>query len=466
MRSPRRLRPVLHIGLDGVPPETLFRWFWRDLPTIRRLCAHGLYGPLRTCEPPITVPAWMVMATGRSPDHLNLYGFRQRPAGSYQEAELVDSRAWRTPAVWDYVQRAGRRVGLFAVPPGYPPRPVNGWWVGCHLTPSSAARWATPAPVQRELERVIGGRYQSDVTFRTHARREVRRDLIRMTDQHDRMLSHLLRRHPCDYTMLVEIGTDRLHHAFWRAIDPSTPPARRRVTEQAWARAYYRRIDAAIARWIAAMPEDPIVVVTSDHGAKAMHGAFCINDWLRQEGYLTVTRPMPPGTPLERMPIDWTRTAAWGWGGYYARVFINLKGREPEGSVPPSRYPALCRELERKLAGIRTPDGRRLSVVVRRPPARNLRTGAPDLMVYLGDLHWRAAQTMGYATPFLTENDTGADDAVHSWQGVLIIADPRRRLGRRVQGARLIDVAPTLLELMGLPVPRTLEGRSLARQMR
>ena len=124
--SPPR-RPVLHIGLDGVPPETLFRWYWRDLPTIRRLCAHGVYGPLRTCEPPITVPAWMVMATGRPPDHLNLYGFRQRPVGSYEEAALVGSRAWKTPAVWDYLQRAGRRVGLFAVPPAYPPRPVNGW---------------------------------------------------------------------------------------------------------------------------------------------------------------------------------------------------------------------------------------------------------------------------------------------------------------------------------------------------
>lgn len=434
----------------------LFDQYLGEMPTIRRLVTEGASGRLRTCEPPITVPAWMVMSTGVSPERLGIYGFRHRAEASYGKATIVDSTAWdRHPAVWNAVQDAGGRVGLFAVPPGYPPQVVTGWSVGCHLTPSSAARWAHPPQLQDELEQVIGGRYQPDIPFRIEDRDRVLDALTQMTQQHLTMVEHLMQRHPCDFTMLVEIGTDRLHHAFWKFADAAHPqhvPNHRYGTA---VRDYYRLIDAMIARLLARAGDDTVVMITSDHGAKAMHGLIGINEWLQQQGYLVLHRPAPAGTPIDAAAVDWSRTTAWGWGGYCAKIFLNLEGREPQGIVPRRRYHALCTELVERLQGLTIP------VVVRQPNPQG-EPNTPDLMVYFGDLHWRAGQTVGHERVFLDHNDTGLDDAVHSWDGVIVLWDPRRRVGRELTGARLVDVAPTMLDLMGLPRPNDLEGRSLA----
>jgi len=118
-------------------------------------------------------------------------------------------------------------------------------------------------------------------------------------------------------------------------------------------------------------------------------------------------------------------------------------------------------ELAEKLKGIRGPRGEKWNTSVYKPeelyPVCN--GSPPDLIVYFDDLSWRSAGTIGHKTLYLAENDRGPDDAVHDYDGVFILYDPRRSLGGRRVAVDILDVAPTILKLMGLPVPATMEGR-------
>jgi predicted AlkP superfamily phosphohydrolase/phosphomutase len=179
---------------------------------------------------------------------------------------------------------------------------------------------------------------------------------------------------------------------------------------------------------------------------------------------MTLNGEPEEGAALEKAPVDWSRTKAWGWGGYYARIFLNVEGREPQGVIPASQYEQVRRELAAELQTITYPDGRPMKVEVFRP--EELYPAAvgdcPDLMVYFDNLDWRSAGTIGHPSLYLSENDTGPDDGVHSMDGIFVLFDPREQYGETVTGVSLIDVAPTVLQLMGVSVPDSMEGQPIA----
>src|SRR5258708_2029754 len=122
---------TLVIGLDCAAPEILLRD--ERLPNIRRLMDAGCYGRLESVIPPITVPAWMCMATSQDPGSLGVYGFRNRVNQSYDGLRIVNAKSIGELAIWDQIAREGGRSVIIGVPPGFPPRKVNGISVGCFL---------------------------------------------------------------------------------------------------------------------------------------------------------------------------------------------------------------------------------------------------------------------------------------------------------------------------------------------
>ena len=175
--------------------------------------------------------------------------------------------------------------------------------------------------------------------------------------------------------------------------------------------------------------------------------------------------PTGPGTPLEKADIDWPKTYAWGAGGYYARIFYNIRGREPQGLLQPSDVPEFESRFTRELETVRRPDGQPLGVDARIPGKiyREVRGDAPDLMIYFGNATWRSAGTIGYNSLFLDENDTGPDDSVHSFDGIYVVDRPRDGAGVLGPTENLIDIGPTILSLMGVPIPADVQGRPIAR---
>jgi predicted AlkP superfamily phosphohydrolase/phosphomutase len=454
---------ALVIGLDCAPPQFVFDR-WRDeLPTIASLMRQGRYGVLRSCDPPITVPAWACMTSSRSPGALGVYGFRNRRDHSYDGLSIVDSRAVRAPRVWDLLSEQGRPVIVIGVPPSYPVSPVEGVMISCFLTPDTKrSQYTYPAELKEEIEGLVG-RYMVDVEdFRTQDKERLLRDIEEMTEKRFRVAEHLLESKPWDLFFMVEMGTDRLHHGFWRFTDPEHRLHEPGNRFEGAMLDYYRALDAKIARLLRFADDDTAVLIVSDHGAKRIDGGICVNEWLRREGYLALREEPAEAKPLKPDMVDWSRTTAWGEGGYYCRISLNVAGREPQGTVAQDDYERVRAELKTKLEALGDQEGRPIGTIAHR--AEDLyqeRNGVPpDLLVYFGDLLWRSVGLVGTEEVHVFENDTGPDDANHAPEGLYVLAGGGVEQGPPEERT-LFDIAPTLLSLLGERVPAEMEGRSI-----
>ena len=211
------------------------------------------------------------------------------------------------------------------------------------------------------------------------------------------------------------------------------------------------------------LDDETAVLLVSDHGARPMLGGFCVNEWLVQQGLLALSHPVAGRTPIADAPIDWARTVAWADGGYYARVFLNVAGREPQGTVAPGDYESVRERLAADLEAVLDHRGVSMGNRALRPEELypEVQGVAPDLIVYLGDLSWRSVGTLGLGQGLHTfENDTGPDDANHAEDGFFVLNGPGLPRGR-AEDVSIYDVAPTLQDLLGVPAPERQQGRSL-----
>ncbi len=457
---------VAVIGLDCATPQLMFDAWLDDLPHIRSLVERGAWGRLRSVDPPITVPAWSCMFSSRDPGELGVYGFRNRRDHSYDGMAFANSEAITVPRVWNLLGDCGKHVIVLSVPQTYPPSPVNGELVGCFLTPDTRVNEFTwPPELKNEIQSLLGGDYIVDVkNFRSDDRDRILDEVYEMTDDRFDLAERLLDTRDWDFFAMVEIGVDRMHHAFWSFLDPAHA---RYVAGNAYENVihdYYVHLDERIGRLMERFDEETTVMVVSDHGAQKMDGGIRVNEWLRQNGWLALEEVPARPTPIGKARVNWAETRAWGEGGYYCRLFLNVKGREPEGVIPPDEVEAVRDELIARLEALGDPEGRPIGTKVYRPedlwPIRNGVT--PDLIVYWGDLAWRSVGTVGGDGGVHTfENDTGPDDANHSPEGVFVMAGPGTPAGR-LEGLRLQEVAPTILDRFGLPIPGEMKGKVVA----
>jgi predicted AlkP superfamily phosphohydrolase/phosphomutase len=459
---------VAVIGLDCGTPQLLFRDLADEIPNIRKLMESGLHGELASITPPITVPAWACAMSGKTPGQLGIYGFRNRKDTTYDGLSIATSDKVTEPQVWDELGRRGLKSLLIGVPPGYPPKAIEGWRVSCFLTPPSAKSYAAPSELQTEIEEELGGpgQYIFDIpNFREQGYEFVLDQLFKMTERRFQVARRLVKNKPWDYFMFVEIGVDRLHHVFWQYYDSTHPKYEPGNKFETAFQDYYRMLDREVGSLLELLPDDAITILMSDHGARPMVGAVCFNDWLIREGYLSLSEPVTEQTRIAKAPIDWSKTVAWGDGGYYGRLFLNVKGREPEGVVEPAQYEATRTELTERLEAMPGPDGEPLGTKVIRPQDvyTEVRGVAPDLIVYFGDLAWRSVGTVAAAQVggvFTYENDTGPDGANHDRNGIFVLNGlPGQRTGM-AEGLSLVDVGPSILSLYDIEAPPGAVGRS------
>jgi predicted AlkP superfamily phosphohydrolase/phosphomutase len=453
---------LLVVGLDSAAPELLFGE--ERLANFRRLMAAGCYGQLETIIPPITVPAWMCMATSQDPGSLGVYGFRNRTDHSYDGLAVANARSIRELAVWDQVAREGKRANIIGVPPGYPPRKVSGISVGCFLTPDPRTdEYALPPSVKATIAELVGD-YPVDVKgFRTHNKDWLRHEIYEMSRKHFQVVRHFLRHTEWDYFQFVEIGLDRLQHGFWKFHDPDHILHEPGNPYEAVIRDHYQYLDDELGGILDLLDEETAILVLSDHGARRLDGGFCVNEWLLREGLLTLHRYPEAVTPFAELAVDWGRTRVWSEGGYYARIFLNVKGREPEGTIDRADYEPFRDELKARLEALVDDRGRPLGTLVFKPEEiyRNVRNVSPDLIVHFGALSWRSIGGVGYPALHVQENDTGPDDCNHAQRGSFILAAPGSRLRGELSGVHILQMAPTLLELGGYDQPTTMQGTSL-----
>src|ERR671914_2641 len=226
-------RKVMVIGLDCAPPQHIFDEYAGDIPNLTKLRENGLFGPLQSITPPITVPAWMCMMTSKDPGTLGIYGFRNRKDHTYEGLTFATSWAVKEPTVWDMLSEAGKDSIVMSVPPSYPPKPLKGVQIGCFLTPTNEADYTYPKELKAELLSEVG-EYIFDVrNFRTDNTQYILDESYKMTEQR------------------------------FKADNPYRESLRD----------YYRYLDGRIGDLLDKHADaDTVVLVVSDHGAKAMVG--------------------------------------------------------------------------------------------------------------------------------------------------------------------------------------------------
>ena len=466
------LKRVLIIGWDCAPPDWVFDKWLDDLPTLKSLLQKGIYGNLTSTIPPITVPAWQSMLTSKDPGQLGVYGFRNRKDYSYNNQYFSNGADILESAVWDVLSKHDKKSILVGVPQTYPPRKINGHMVTCFLTPSIKSEYTYPKDLSNEIEKNIG-EYIFDVKeFRTEDRDFILKQIYEATKIRFETFRYLLQNKKWDFGMIVEMGTDRIHHSFWKFLDPNHPKYEKGNKYENVIPEYYKYLDSELAKTLDAvgaihelpLQNDIAVLVVSDHGAKAMLGGICINEWLIKEGLLTLKEYPKKFTPLEKLEIDWNKTKVWGSGGYYGRIFINVKGREPNGQVLQSEYEKFRKELKEKIENIRDESGRKLQTKAYIPQEiyKAVKRIPPDLIAVFDDLRWRSVGSVGINSVYTYENDTGPDDANHAQEGMYMLYDPKNNFkGKRNDNCHLMDIAPTVLDLLGVEIPNDMEGRSI-----
>jgi predicted AlkP superfamily phosphohydrolase/phosphomutase len=458
---------VLVVGLDALSPDLVEQWL-PDLPHLGQVMHNGIYGPLQSIMQPVTPVAWPAMISGRDPSHLGYTDFVYRKGQSYTDLHLVHSRLIQVPTLFTLLPEAGRRAHAVSVPVSYPPISIkNGVCVSCFMAPSANRPITAPAELQQELLRQTSEPFILDA-FVPEQAREVDRDaLLRQIREMDRqrfdLARHLITSTEWDLLFMVAMGTDRIGHYFMRYHDPlhgrydPDPRYRSAIYD------HYRFCDQQLGELIALAGPDTVVMVVSDHGIQRTDGRVNLNDWLIAQGYLRLREPVDKPTPLAKAPIDWQHTRAWAQG-YGGQIYLNLRGREPQGVVAPDEADGLLGELEAKLQTLTTASGKPLpATTIRRQQiyAGPQAGRCPDLFVQFDELRHLTADAVGHQALVNPIAELGNDDASHANAGFLAMAGPGVPRQGRFAALSLLDVAPTILHLLDLPVPSDLEGRPI-----
>jgi predicted AlkP superfamily phosphohydrolase/phosphomutase len=489
------------ISLDGATWDILQPWMESGfLPNLAELAAGGAAGRLHSTIPPVTAPAWATFQTGVHPGKHGLFHFTRYQPGSYDTA-LVDATSITPSTLWRILSDAGKRLAIINVPVTYPPQPVNGVVVAGLLSPSSRqAFW--PPRLHDEVTAAVGG-YEVFTPVRTFDYLGVRGFVEQVTGLAQGRAAagrHIFGLEDWDFFMLHFQATDIIQHALWAWVDPRHPDFDSKPHEERErVRGFYQALDGLLGEFVEMAGGDRLVIVMSDHGFGPVMRRLYLNQWLLNEGLLAapgqsalkgrllgwaeeavrradvwklrrrLIRPRSRGEGLvERVKrdalIDWPRTKAFALSGpFFGRIYINTEGREPQGTIPMgSEWESLRDRIANGLLSLRDPaNGQSLvEQVWRREEIYDGGRAAelPDLVVKPADGYQVVTE---FRRSLLTEPMPDFLSGTHRTEGILVLRGAGIRQGKTLASASIADLAPTILYLMGLPVPRYMDGAVL-----
>lgn len=508
---------VIIIGLDGATLDLILPWASEGkLPAFQRMIEEGTIGELRSTIHPLTAPAWISFMTGLNPGNHGIYDFIRRKSNSY-DVELVYAGNLQRKTLWTLLSESGKHVGAINVPMIYPPQPVNGFLISGIDTPGLGSPFTYPQDLYEELKRNVGEYIIAVSGNDTEEWAEGFRSMARVRTE---VFDYLRRNKPWDCLMVVYAATDMSQHVFWQNMEglASDSPSPEDSRYGGIILEVYQTVDRMLSNLLAEVDDETTIIIMSDHGAGPIKRAVYMNKWLEEQGWLAsrdsaetsavaswglhaargalrkalhigkrhlpaqargwLKRSLPgvrdsiEGFMLSSL-LDWSRTKAFSVGSY-GSIYLNLRGREPQGIVEPGREAdELSSQIVEGLMNLRDPvTGDR--VVEKVYPKHELYWGeyvdfAPDLIVQWENYEYDCRQRFGSEETAvfgdaLTLNDlqeAQTMSAVHRLQGTLMLRGNRVPRARRIDGAEIIDLAPTVLYLLGQPVPRTMDGRVL-----
>jgi predicted AlkP superfamily phosphohydrolase/phosphomutase len=488
---------VIVIGLDGATFRLIDPLVAAGrLPTFAALMRRGVRGTLHSTLPPNSAAGWTAFMTGKNPGKTGIFGFFSLVQGDYQVA-LNNGGSIRAHTLWELASEAGKRVAIINVPYTYPPRPVNGVLVSGMDAPN--LDYGTfPLEFGGELLTACPG-YQIEMPpVRRH--RDVKKQwfaeyLARYIETRWQAVRYTQQKVAPDLMVSVFTAPDRVHH--W-VLDDVTPnhPLRDETSAQRFGHILgdmYTQLDDILRAQLQAMDEHTMLFIVSDHGSNGFYRRFLVNHWLWQQGWLALVRgaklsPIQQAVRYVRrqsrlyglarriksaLPfvstgevsrkstglswrlkiIDWPQTQAFYLNGLGIR--LNVRGREPAGIVKPSEYETMREQIMRKLEAVRDdvyhgPYTHQAADIILEESTLN--TDPRLNFSTSGAIHPHRLNEL-YAVKRLPGD--------HDSKGMLLAAGPGLRRGTWLTGARLMDMAPTIMYAMGLPIPQDMDGQVL-----
>jgi len=295
---------------------------------------------METEIPAISSVAWASFMTGVNPGKHGIFGFTDRRPGTY-ELYFPNYTNLKTETIWDRIGRENGRCCVLNVPSTYPARPLNGTLVSGFVAPN-LERAVYPASVFDYLKS-SGYRIDVDASKARQSLEALLMDLHSTLEKRREAMLHFYRQEAWEFFMCVFTGTDRLHHFLWRHYERNDP-----VYKEEFLR-YYRRLDEIIGEFISLVPEDTALFLLSDHGFCGIKKEIFINRMLQQAGLLKFTKD----DPKTIADIDPQATKAYCLDP--GRIYLNLKGREPEGTVDPAASPVVLSDITKMLVELEDP---------------------------------------------------------------------------------------------------------------
>ncbi len=504
---------VFVLGIDGATWDLLGPLAESgDLPVLSRLMNRGASGTLHSVFPPLSPVAWTGIMTGKNSGKHGVFEFLEyahNPLGG----RVNSSRAIQAELVWEIAGRHGKATVAGGVPMSYPARKAPGFYLGDFLSPADAPDFASDQAILAELERAIGPyRPWSTAVHDGGNEAGALADLTEFLDHHLKAVQFLMKRCPWDLFMFDLMATDRIQHELWHAWEPTHREAMGRDLS-AIRKGYvdfWKKLDDGVGAIEAALPPDTTLLLISDHGFGPIEWYVNFNVWLLERGDIALQDSLyvrqkrwfydRGATPqwfynqmvkfgmaeqrvgrfrgkqtgiierlaesafLSKRHVDWSRTRAYAQGNF-GQIFINKKGRQPQGCVTPEDVRPLLDDLKAGLMAIPHPESGEPLVekVLEREdlydgPQAHL---APDLTVVLRDWRYRTIGLHDFTTNKLISPSFGPTGD-HRMEGVLIASGPAVLPGATLAEANLLDIAPTILHLLGVPVPGDMDGRVLA----
>lgn len=506
---------VLVLGLDGATWTLLDPLLAQNkLPTLSRLISGGSRAVLRSCIQPSSEQAWSAFATGKQNGKFGLFGFYQRSKNSYA-LEYVNASHRRAATLWRILSERGKCSVVVNVPLTYPVESINGALISGLMTPGLSSQFTYPHELKEELLSKLG-EYIIDVDIeRGETDFGSLGDLVtrvkRMSELQTRAFEWLLEKNPeWDFGMLVHRAPDILCHKFWRYQDPTHPLYDEREAEQwgsviADALVYLDTLNARLLERFA--DERTTVIVLSDHGFGPLTHAVYLNRYFAERGLLgyfkqsvnPVRSLLQTGVRRLKHPwvgaikqrvfeilpqlksnlhysmaygnMDWAVTRAYAVGTM-GNVYINLRGREPQGSAAPEDYEATRAEVIAVMKALIDPETRQpiFDAVYRREEIYqgDALVDAPDVIglidgpYHIAAVDWRADTALKsivekVGSQLLFVSDTSGQ---HRMDGILVANGAGILPNAPVSPSpNLIDLAPTILYLLGEAVPEDMDGR-------
>lgn len=481
---------IVVIGFDGATFSIIKPLVERgELPTFEKLMKRGVYGNLKSTIPPVSAPAWTSFMTGKNPGKHGIFDFRHWNVKKYDESELVDSTKIDGLKVWNILNSFGKKVGVVNIPITYPPEKVDGFLITGMLTPS-LENFTYPPELKNELEDYIidiesGGKFIP--SFGKIDKEKFFEELNEMADNRLKNTMKLLKK-DWDLFIIIFRFLDAAQHVFWE--------------DKVYLEKLYKKTDYILKTILERI--NATVIVMSDHGfeAKSQKDVH-INDWLRINGYLKtkkeiktskfnkkkilnflnsfgllniiwkiIPNKIKEGAIHEYKNIDWSRSVAYFSPKHFAfpwvGIEINLKNKKEWGIVESEDYEELREEIIEKLEKLKDPETKE-KVVEKIYRKEEVYTGkhlyeASDIIIKFKH-PYRGEKSLGnpeFITPSIESNIKGE----HEFNGIFMAFGRHIVKGSKIKNPEIIDIAPTILHIFGLAIPKDMDGKVLKKIFR